>query len=295
MDKNHFKQSPYYPPRTNFWSPFKYIFYDLKESFREWNYRLAVKEYANRISLLPLLIPGFGFLYKGKPRIGRLSLILYFISLVFFIMMLGFKEANYALAFMVFLHSLNIIFYLLGFLRTLNLKTQILFNIAISIGIVPGVYYLLMNFVNNNLIIPIKYKSTTLVGIKSGHPNKTLPGNLIIFEMEGWNSSWEGIRVIGGLNIGRVIAKGGEKVIFNNKLVITKHGTFAKPTHYPVLSELTVPSNSVFVLTEMRMQGNLPSTIQQQIENLIIRQSIIGIDEYKGYIPKTWFGRIQYY
>jgi hypothetical protein len=295
MDKSNSSQSPYYPPRANLWSPIKYLAYETKEIIQRWNYRLANKEYAQRISLLPFVIPGFGFIYAGKTQLGRLSLVLYLISAVFFLITLGFKEANYILAIMVFIHSINLIYYLLGFFGSINLRTQVLFNIAISVVIVPAVYYLLIKVLFNNFIIPINYKDTVLVGIKMGNPQKISAGSLILFKQIDFHLYYNQIRIIGGLNLGKIIAKEGEKVTFNKNFVTTKHGSFIKPVHYPILPELKIPNGSVFVLTEMSVSGNLTPGIQQQIENIIVKQSIIGIDEYKGYIPKTWFGRIQYY
>lgn len=295
MDRHSLYQSPYYPPRANFWSPIKHAFHDLKEIFLEWKYRVNNGEFVNRIAFLPLVIPGFGFVYAGKPRLGRLTLVLYLLSLFYFFLMLGFKEANYALGFMIFLHSLSIIYYLAGLIGTMTIKTQITFNLIISVILVPFAYYIFIKFLHSYVLIPVHYCNSVMVAVKARNLSKLSPGDLIVFHQQGFYSYLGEVNFIGGLNAGTVIAKENEKIRFSRNLAITKNGLFNKPEIYPESYEFTVPLSSVFVLTEMKVSGNLSKRMRENMQSIIIQQSIISDDTFEGYIPKIWLGRRQYY
>ncbi|MGC8886680.1 MAG: hypothetical protein ACP5MG_05925 [Verrucomicrobiia bacterium] len=242
---------------------------------------------------LNILVPGFSFA-SIKPLLWRIIFILYcfcFFALIFFA---GLSAAKYAFTLMIFLHSISIVNYLYRELNGLSLFGRAISGLAISV-----IIYLFYSFIIIGLLdkiyTPITTVNRDVFVIKRIYDFKKLkPGDKIAYYKGGvYNPQ---MIIYSGMLIGTVIGKSGDKIEFKEKIIVTKNNAYPGSGFINNISfsDYVVPPDCLFVLPQ-----NESFKLYNRFDNFnydrFVDWCIVRADDYRGYIPKKWFCRWQYF
>ncbi len=278
-------ESPYYPPRANRFSRISCFLNKLRFVHKAVEY-----SYEHKSILFKVLIPGLSF-KEVNPIIYRIILIIYCASLVGFILLLGTGWSATAFSIMVFLHSISIVNCFGWLLRQISLKIKVGFAIFISV-ILTMFCFSFIQMLDRTFLFPLRYKDSNnwYVVLSITDFKKIKPGDKIAYYRDRLRVG-PAVYIEKGRYIGTVIAKGGSKIEFKGKLIKAEDRIYA--TSKPILNikEFVVPKNDLFVLPdEEYFEPGIFKVIDFDIRFFLINEN-----DYRGYLPKKWFCKRQYY
>ena len=278
-------ESPYYPPRAKLFRRGGCFFNKLR-----FVPNIGGFFYEHRFVLFKILIPGLSF-KEVKPIIYRIILILYCASLVGFILLLGTGWSAAAFSIMVFLHSISIINCFGSLLSRLRVKIKVGFAILISV-ILTMFCSSFIQILDRTFLFPVRYKDSKnwYIVLSITDFKKIEPWDKIAY-YRGRLKVANAVYIERGRYVGTVIAKGGDKIEFKGKFIKVEDRIYA--TSRPILNinEFVVPKNDLFVLPDEEcFESSIFKTIEFDIKFFLVDEN-----DYRGYIPKKWFCKRQYY
>ncbi len=278
-------ESPYYPPRANRFSRISCFLNKILFVRRAVEY-----SYEHKSILFKVLIPGLSF-KEVNPIIYRIILIFYCASLVGFVLLLGTGWSAAAFSVMVLLHSISIVNCFEPLLSRLSVKIKIGFAILISI-ILTMFCSSFIQMLDRTFLFPLRYKDSKnwYIVLSITDFKKIKPGDKIAYH-RGRLKVANAVYIERGRYVGTVIAKGGDKIEFKGKLIKVEDRVYANSRPILDINEFVVPKNEFFVLPDEEcFESNIFKIINFDKTFFLVYEN-----DYRGYIPKKWFCKRQYY
>src|ERR1041385_644227 len=135
--------SPYYPPRARWYGGLFYFTYAFRRALHLERVHLPTGVSPFQF-LLSLIVPGVGFVVRGRRMWGLTVLGIYMLSMLVFVMALGYPLASLAFGLLVSAHAIGVFYLELFWLRDFSPPGKIVTALATLVGVWLVVYFPLM-------------------------------------------------------------------------------------------------------------------------------------------------------
>jgi hypothetical protein len=272
--------SSYYPPRARWSSVFVRLWQRLRSRLWVGSW-LETSPLSARQWLLGLLIPGCSWWILGRKTIGRRLLLAYAVSLLVFVVAIGYPAGTVGYVLMLAIHTLSLVYL---FHRVLPGRTILL---RLCVGLLPILAYsLVQQIVEERFFLPFQFQGQVVVVSRSTKPTEVRPGDLVAYRFE--NFSAPGFLLRGGLNLGAVLAAGGDEIRFGTNFFQVNGRLLSRRNGMPQSGSLTVSEKDWFI-----WPTGLQNHLNPIVENLHFQAAQVHHDQLVGRAFGHWFGRRQ--
>jgi hypothetical protein len=209
-------ESIYYPPRARWYTRALYPWFRLQSLLH-----LERIQFPGGVSftefLLSLLIPGFSLAVDGRVILGVCFLAVWCVSILVTFATLGYPAANVAAIIAVVVHGLSIFYLHRPRMREwgFGLKLAVAFVFVLMTGLA---YVPIGNYFAHHWMMPLRVgKQVVVIDTRSGARSGSFEsGDLMAYSVKGAELG-HGIYVWNGYELGRVLARGGDRVTFEGR------------------------------------------------------------------------------
>jgi len=288
--------SPYYPPRARWYS----------RVFRPW-FAIQRALHLEKIHLpigfsmlqfwLSLVIPGYAFFANDRRVLGWTFLSVYCLSLILFVVALGYQIGNVGYGLMISAHASSIIF-----LEGYWLREQCRFSHRLALAIVTllvvwlAVYSPAVRFAERHWVTPVRVRNHVLIVRHSSSTQAIKRGDYVVYSMSrdriGDGHQGGAVVMRAGLGGGLVLGVAGDRVEFSTNSFSLNGASRPLLPHMPVSGEWVVPEKHWFIWPEldMNINGNVSAAA---ISEMMFQLATVPEDQFVGKPFRRWFWRRQ--
>lgn len=295
MNEDQF-ESPFYPPRARWWSGLFYPWFRLLRALHLEQIHCP-RGFSAGQTFFSLLVPGVSFISLGRRMLGFSVLSIYCVSVVVFVVRLGFPEGNFAYGLLLAAHATSVFYLLSHWLGEMEFVNKLLLAGAALFVVWLVLYFPILHFFESRYAVPLRVRGQVLVMHPRLAPAALQRGDRIMFNLDeneiGQAHGGGGaVRVSAGVGWGPVLGLPGDQITFaSNRFAVNGVWQTNLP-HMPHIGELALATNVWFVWPEfgMNSRGNIS---EENISALILRLSTVSATQMTGRPFVTWFGRKQ--
>jgi len=294
MNEERF-DSPFYPPRARWWSGLLYPWFRFLRTLHLEHIHCP-RGFSTVQTLLALLVPGVSFIGLGRRMLGFSIFWIYSVSVVVFIVRLGFAEGNFAYGLLLAAHATSVFYLLAHWLGNMEFINKLLLAAGSLFVVWMLLYVPVVHFFESRYAVPLRVSGEVVVMHPRVAPDKLRRGDRIMFRVEenaiGQAHGGGVVRVDAGIGWGPVLALPGETVLFFTNSFSVNGVTQANLAHMPTSGEFVVPTNRWFVWPDfgINARGNVS---EANISALILQLSTVSTAQMTGRPFERWLGRKQ--
>ena len=251
--------------------------------------------------MLSLVVPGYALLANGRRILGWSFLAVYGVSVVLFVVALGYQIGGVGYGLMISVHASSIIF-LEGywFLEMSGVKALVYrFALAVVTLLVVwlAIYSPPVDYVQAHWVTPLRVRDKVVVLRRLALVGDVQRGDFVMYEMrEGGLGEAHGgggaVWVRAGFGWGPVLAVSGDRVEFStNSFSVNGSGRPRLP-YMPTSGEVWVPEKHWFIWPELAI-SNPRNAGEANISAMMLRMATVGEVQFVGKPFQHWFGRRQ--
>jgi len=282
-------ESSYYPPRARWYSS---VFY-LADALRR---RLHLEELRPPpgitwlVFLASLALPGYSFLTSGRKTWGQVTMGAYAITVLIFLIWLGYPFANLVFGLMISLHVSSIIFLLNHWLSELSLVRRLLSSLVILFIVSRLIYVPGLDLMEKHFAMPLRVRDRVVVANTMLGRQSVKRGDWVAYHFAG--GSGHGVRIREGYGVDSVLAVPGDRVRFGSNNFEVNGKAFTRLAHMPSQGELVVPEKQWLVWPSLDTvtRNNIA---EETIAGAVLGSALISQDQIVGKPFHRWFWRRQ--
>ena len=246
--------------------------------------------------VLSLVVPGFSFFVCGRPLLGCIFTLSYWVSAFLFAAALGYQVGSIAYGLMISVHASSIFFVEAQWLHGSRFRTRLGLALCTLFAVWALIYAPALNFTERNWLLPMRIGNRVLVIRRGVQPETLRRGEWIAYEIRGGSNRGTGearLYVSAGLGVDPILGLPGDHIRFTRKVVLANGQPFPLQPHMPTQGEWSVPQKVWFVWPSLAInwRGGVPeSDIVATMESI----AAVGPDRMIGRAFKHWFWRQQW-
>ena len=282
-------ESSYYPSRARWYSP---VFY-LGDALRR---RLHMERLHAPPGItwpaffMSLAWPGFSFSVSGRKTLGQGVMGVYTLTVLIFLIWLGYPVANLVFGLMISLHVSSIIFLLNHWLSELSLGRRLLFSLAILFVVSRLIYLPTLDLMEKHLAMPLRVRDRVVVANTILGSQSIKRGDWVAYHFTGGGGN--GVRIRDGYGLDPVLGMPGDRVRFGPAHFEVNGQSFTRLAHMPTKGELVVPEKQWFIWPSLDTvtQRNVA---EASISEAVLDSALIPEGQFIGKPFRHWFWRQQ--
>jgi hypothetical protein len=249
--------SPFYPPRARWYSSFVYLGNALRRRLALDRLTLPREMKAGEL-VAGFFVPGAAVWLRGPKTWGRAALAGSAALVIFFIVWLGYPEADLALGLLISIHATGFIYYCNPLMAGGPFRFRLAFTILVLLALGLGFYLPIQHSIQAHWLMPLRNGNQVIIVSIQHDPASLKPGD------------WAAFSADHNLLFGLIVGQGGDRV-----------------------GSVTVPENHWLIRTQIARRyyhhGFLGGVSSEIIEQL----TIVSPEEFIGKPFKRWFWRKQ--
>jgi hypothetical protein len=285
--------SSYYPPRARWYSRFYYLGRAFCRLLPFERIRLP-GGFNLRQVFLALVLPGFVFFVRRRPRTGRIILGAYFFLLAVAVVWLGSSAATLAYGLMVALHAVSMAHLVEAWLDLVEWGRRLLLVLFTTLLVGVLFYFPAQRWIQNELIMPLRIGNQTLMVFPDDRVDSLRPGAVRVFRFGG--TIGRGIVLGQGLVVAEIRGEPGNHIRFDRGYYLVNDRAFAARPLMPQSGEWMVPENHWFIWPDssIKVHGALPALDAGQLDALLREMAFVPSSRLVGRPLRWWFWRSLY-
>ena len=283
-------QSPYYPPRAGWHSPW----FRLTEAVKRlvWLDRIHLPQgMATRSFITSLVIPGYAFMARGERLIGRVVMVSYGLLAGVFVLWLGYPVANFGFGLMLSIHVSSVIFLLNPWLVEARLTFRLATGLVLLLLIGGGLYTPLRRQVEAEWLLPLRINEQVVIVQCFSSSASIKRGDWVAYALEGERGT--GLYSRAGLGLRPVLAAAGDRIRFKPETFEVNGVPSPRLSHMPTTGEMIVPEKNWFIWPDFAI-SNRGHTAEAAISTTMLRLATVPETQFVGKPFKRWFWRRQH-
>ena len=237
--------SPYYPPRARWYGGVFYVVYAFRRALHLERVHLPAGISPFQF-LLSLIVPGAGFVVRGRRMWSAAVFGIYVLSALIFLVALGHPLASLGFGLLISAHAIGVFYLTLPWLRNTSPPSKIVTALATLVGVWLVMYLPLITLAERHWFKPLRAGDQVMIVSPRVNPGSLQRGEWVAIAVGEENRS--GLRVNSGVAWGPVVALGGDRIEFGDKTFRVNGGASqALLPRMPTAGEVVVPENHWFV------------------------------------------------
>ena len=289
--------SPYYPPRSRWYSPLRYLWYSFRKKAP--NIRILLEHFQPsigiRATLWSLIVPGFVFRAYGYRSFGKIAMVGCGVAALIVFIWLGYPIATIAFASILSLHVSSVAFLLKRLSPSSNFGLRIISTLAVVFALSIFVYGSLRSKLEQ-AFMPLRIGKNVFV-IRGGAVTNVKRGDWIAYRIGSDATPFQGrnnhgtIVVRDGFGLSPLLAGPGDAVRFSATSFAVNEKNFPREPSMPMAGEWRISEKQWFVWPKFAIQsGAAPDA---DLTNVLQSHAIISEDQFVGRPFTRWFWRKQ--
>lgn len=288
--------SPFYPPRAG-WSAGWFRFW---EALRR---RLALDRIHMPRGVVAgelvagFLVPGLAVLFRGPRLWGQIALAACAGLMLAYVIWLGYPAANMAFGALISIHVTGFVHYChhLGGEETFGARLR--FTLFVMLSLILLLYLPVRNLVQRELVTPLRINDQVIVV----HRLRVAPvigaGQWVAYSLaqtsQGEAHNGGAVRFQGGAGLARVLAVGGDQVLFSTNGFSVNGMLHPALDHMPKGGEWTVPEKHWFIWPNLAISGH-GNVSEAAISSTLLELADVSPSQFLGQPFNRWFWRRQH-
>jgi hypothetical protein len=242
------------------------------------------------VFFVSLALPGFSFWASGRKTVGQVAMGVYALTILIFLIWLGYPLANLVFGLMISLHVSSIIFLLNHWLSELSLVRRLLISLAILFVVSRLIYIPTLDLMEKHLAMPLRVRDRVVVANTMLGNQSIKRGDWVAYHFIG--GSGHGVRIRDGYGLDPVLGMPGDRVRFGSTRFEVNGKTFTRLAHMPAKGELVVPEKQWFIWPSLDTvtQRNVA---EESISEAVLGSALIPKEQFIGKPFRHWFWRQQ--
>ena len=191
-----------------------------------------------------VLLPGYGWIPLERPLVAFVSAALYGVAALAALIWIGLTAAGLAAGLMIAIHAAGIAQYFYSGRRSPAVRHRTARSVMVLV-LVAIVYGVFIRGVVNRVVIPVQTSRGVLLVNSWKGARGIVPGDIVGFYSDSWRVG--NVMAAGGLHFGRVVALGGESIVFHADRVTINDTDQARVATMPTTGSVLVPDGHVFI------------------------------------------------
>jgi signal peptidase I len=214
----------------------------------------------------------------------------YVLTILVFLIWLGYPIANLVFGLMISMHVSSIIFLLNHWLSELSLVRRLLISLAILFVVSRLIYVPAMDLMEKHLAMPLRVRDRVVVANTMPGNRSIKRGDCVAYHFTG--GSGHGVRIRDGYGLDPVLGMPGDLIRFGPTHFEANGKTFTRLAHMPTKGELVVPEKQWFVWPSLDtvMQRNVA---EESISEAVLNSALVTKAQLIGKPFRHWFWRRQ--
>ena len=288
--------SEYYPPRARWYSRIFYPLFAFRRALHLERIRLPVGFTLGQF-VLSLLIPGFALLVNGRKKVAAAFAGIYLVSMVCFVVWLGFQVSAWSYGLIISVHASSIIF-----LETCAFRNKYEFPIRFAVAIATllvvwlAIYRPITRFIETHWVVPVLVQNRVMV-VQRVHSGANLHRGDVLFyrmtsEQNGDAHRGGAVVVREGFGLGQVLAMEGDRVGFSTNSFTVNDVSRPLLSHMPITGEMVLAEKQWFIwpTLDINTRGNVG---EAAISSTMLQLAVVSEDQFIGKPFRHWFWRRQ--
>jgi hypothetical protein len=286
--------SSYYPLRARWYSRLFHPWFKLRRWLHLEKIRLPIAVGVGQV-ILSLLLPGFSLFVNGRKIVGAVFVAIYLVSLVCFVVWLGFPIGSAGYGLMISVHASSIVF-----LESCTLRDKYEFGIrfmlamATLLGVWLFVYRPVVKFTEANWWMPMLVQGRVMVMKPVRFSGSVQRGDRLLYSIGG-NETYHGhggVWVQPGFGWGPVLAVAGDTIRFSTNAFFINGQEQPRLPHMPTTGEVLVPEKHWFIWPELDISGH-GNVGEANISAIMLQMATVSQEQFIGKPFKRWLWRRQ--
>jgi len=288
--------SAYYPRRARWYSRLFRPWFKLRRALHMEKIRRPSTVDLGQV-ILSLLLPGFSLFVNRRRIAGAVFAAIYLVSLVCFIVWLGFPIGSAGYGLMISIHASSIVF-----LESCMLRDKYEFGIRLPLAVATLlmvwllVYRPAVKFAEANWCLPILVQGRVTVMKPAKFRGSVQRGERVLYSIpgnEGRYAHGEGaVWVQSGFGWGPVLAVAGDTIRFSTNVFFINGQSQPRWPHMPAAGEVRVPEKHWFIWPNLDISGH-GNVGEASISSTMLQLAIVSENQFVGKPFKQWFWRQQ--
>ena len=237
--------SGYYPPRARWYSRFYYLWLHLCRWLPLGRVRLP-GGFSLRQFLIALVVPGYAYRVLRRPRIARLLLATYGVTVLVAVVGLGTAAGTVAYGMMTALHAVSLAGVLGSWVEAEGLKRRILLALFSTLLVGVMVYYPLQRWIQSTLVMPLRIGNQDLLLVPDHRVSSIRPGVVCVFRFGGV-AGVPGALLGQGYVVAEVRGGPGDRIQFESENYTVNGRSYPTRPLMPKTGEWLVPEYHWFI------------------------------------------------
>jgi hypothetical protein len=287
--------SKYYPPRARWYSPLWQWFYVVGRKLHVPEHSSVTKQDFYCL-LLGLALPGWSWLWSPKPILGVALGSAYLLLAFVFLAWVGQPISNLAFTLMISIHAAGI----LRMKSSVKVWKRILLSVVVFVAVAQCLYVPLRNAMERHWFAPLQFNGKTIVVLMNQESSNVTRGSWVVYSLESsrqnatnvTNSYGYGAVIVeGGNTLGRILAVGGDEVVFESHRILVNGRPQQRRDTMPVEGSIAVTHGRVFVWPEMNVR--MTTGMGAAVQPTLLRLAVVPETVIVGKPFDRWFWREQ--
>jgi hypothetical protein len=281
-------RSPYYPPRSRWYSGFFYCRDALRRRLNLDAIKPRTGLFLHQLILSP--IPGFTFWAQGQKRLARDFMVAYFLAVLGYLVFLGSTVGTALFGLVVSLHVMSFLYTFRQTMTDWSLRRKIGLTGGVIIVTYLGFYTPVVSYCNRHWFMPLSTLNRTIVINPRPLKRPLERGELLAFRYD--RITVGGFAVGPGFSVDPVLALPGESVVFLKDRFEINGQAYKSLAQMPQEGSVAVPKNHCFVWPTLVNLG--AKQVRAEISaQFTVRASMVPEDRWVGRPFSRWFFRRQ--
>ena len=280
----------FYPPRARWYSPIFYFWYWLRRRLLLDRIKLPSAVNLVRV-LLGLMLPGYAFAACGRPTIARVVYGGYALAACTFIVWLGYVISSLALAAMVSLHVVGVLYLVGRHSPELNGRWRMVLSVTTFLLVYFCFYSPLRRQFEERLAMPLRVGDKVVMVSSRKDAGTVRRGDWVAYRIVPIREG--NAFLAGGLGFGRVQAVAGDEVVFTPKSLQINGVLFPRRRYMPVNQTWVVPEKHWFIWPDSTISISGNQEQGDAVARLMCGLSLVAEPQYVGQPLRRWFWRRQ--
>ena len=285
-----------YPPRARWYSRLFHPWFKLRRGLHLGKIRRPIAVGLGQV-ILSLLLPGFSLFVNRRKIVGAVFVAIYLVSLVCFVVWLGFPIGSAGYGLMISVHASSIVF-----LESCTLRNKYEFGIRLSLAAATLlmvwllVYHPAVKFAETKWCMPILVQGRVMVMKPARFSSSVERGDRLLYSIGG-NENYPGhgggrIWVQTGFGWGPVLAVAGDSIRFLTNAFYINGASQPRLPHMPTTGEILVPEKHWFIWPDLDISGH-GNVGEEVISSTMLQLAIVSENQFVGKPFKRWLWRRQ--
>lgn len=281
--------SPYYPRRAHWYSRLWYPWEAVKRSFRLDRIEQWIELPLHQL-VLAAIVPGCAPWLYGRKGLSVVLMASYTFLAIVYVVWIGHTAANLALGGLISIHSSGIVFLLERAEPDMQLGKRTLWGLLAFVIVWGTIYRPILRQLEARWFVPLRIGERVVV-VKTGvRPEQIRRGDEVAYRLLARNTT--SVRMREGLTFGRVMAVGGDQVMFRPDSVLVGNERHPRRERMPSDGTVIVPENHWYIWPQVNI-GNYGNISAETIARALSESAIVAQADLVGKPYRRWFWREQ--